>query len=336
MNGTDIFVGLSYIDRELVEEAQLGQFPKSKIRSLRRPVLIAALIAMLLMLTGCAVAYVLSVKDMKVGELVGTRPMFSDDQRTYLGETEVPQQVLTLNGLNGTASYQASKEWFEFKQNYDTDHAILNSVWKEWPEYPREYDAYNIYTDEMMEKVDSIAKKYSLNLAGSRTALNQSKVNIYEILGVESLLNKKTDARIALQRCNVYESGNFYLEFPMTMGEGQWAHSMMNCLYFLNKGTFDPNFLSLDVTQDWQEWNYTAKGGSNVLILYPNDDACSYMICDRDDAVLVVRVESSYVIYSEDGNIIETMERRDLEEIADAINFQIQPYIDLSSVGEGH
>ena len=59
MNGKDIFLGLKYIDPDLVEEAEFGSFPKA--RTLRRPLLVAAVIALTLLLVGCAVSFIVSV-----------------------------------------------------------------------------------------------------------------------------------------------------------------------------------------------------------------------------------------------------------------------------------
>jgi len=66
MNGKDIIWSLRYVSDGVVEEAEYGVFParaerkmqKEKTRSVfRRPLLVAALIALTLLLVGCAVAY---------------------------------------------------------------------------------------------------------------------------------------------------------------------------------------------------------------------------------------------------------------------------------------
>ena len=62
MNGKDIFLGLKYVGEDLIEEAETARFPlpatqKNTHRKIRRPLLIAAVIALTLLLVGCAVAY---------------------------------------------------------------------------------------------------------------------------------------------------------------------------------------------------------------------------------------------------------------------------------------
>ena len=60
MNGKELFLGLSYINRKYIEEAEkdtVSSFSDKKRSRLRSPLLIAAMIALTLLLVGCAVAY---------------------------------------------------------------------------------------------------------------------------------------------------------------------------------------------------------------------------------------------------------------------------------------
>lgn len=60
MNGKELFLGLSYINRKYIEEAEkdtVSSFSAKKRGRLRSPLLIAAVIALTLLLVGCAVAY---------------------------------------------------------------------------------------------------------------------------------------------------------------------------------------------------------------------------------------------------------------------------------------
>lgn len=343
MNGKDIFVGLSYIDQKLVEEAEHGQFPKSKVRSLRRPVLIAAVIAMLLMLTGCAVAYVLSVKDMKVANSVGERPMIVDDKHTFVGMTEATYQVISLNGLKGTPNYEASKEWYEFKQKFDPDHKIAIAA-NPRPEYPAEYYAYNLYADEMKDAVDKITQKYNLNLVGEKhdfLADMEEHQQVFDILGIDRPINPGENIRVANWiRGHYYTGGNFFMCFDTVTEDGSWPYNVSIVFWYLRKDVFDPIFLELDETLEWKEWLYTTKSGSDVLMLHSDDSWAAFMICDREDSVIVVRFDGVHEGWYEDGQNTwadrDIMPQAQMEQFADAINFAMQPNIDLSSVGESH
>ena len=67
MNGKDLFLGMSYVNAKFIEEAETVTQLKAepKIRSLRRPVLIAAIIGLLLLFVGCA-AYFYSLQQLVV------------------------------------------------------------------------------------------------------------------------------------------------------------------------------------------------------------------------------------------------------------------------------
>lgn len=88
MNGRDIFLGLSYIDERYIQEAEQAMLPR---RSLRRPLLLAAVLALTLLLVGCAVVY--ARIQMK---LVQHNPAKAETQAvSTIAPTELPPNVLT-------------------------------------------------------------------------------------------------------------------------------------------------------------------------------------------------------------------------------------------------
>lgn len=109
--------------------------------------LIAAVVALILCLAGCAVAYVLSLDNMVLGTA------YIEDLRT--GETE-PRLQLSLQGYVGSPSYRAAKEWYDFQQTYDQDGAIRFSDEAYSVEFSDEYQNYDLYSVEMKNKLDEI------------------------------------------------------------------------------------------------------------------------------------------------------------------------------------
>ena len=176
MNGKDIFLGLKFVGDDLIEKAEYGSFSAKTSsdekktagtrRTLRRSLLIAAVIVAMLLLAGCAVVYMLSMKQMEIGQQQKYRDKFEYDPDTgaavgYLGQEAVTEQVLTLSGIKGSRNYQAALEWVDFQPAYDPDHQIAIRAQRDGmvPELPEEYSAYNIYTPEMKDKLDEILKK---------------------------------------------------------------------------------------------------------------------------------------------------------------------------------
>lgn len=344
MNGKDIFIALNHIDTKYIEAAQPPQISGRHI-SWKRPAVIAAVIALTLMLVGCAAVYLLRTQDMAVGTESGERPIIVDEKHTYVGMTEASYQIINVNGLKGTPAYRASKEWYDFKQAYDPDHHIA-TVTDPWPEYPAEYDAYSLYADEMKDAVDQIVKKYHLSLAGAYQHFTYDAENAYDFLGKEYLLLPGSGVSM-VPFCREfgatdnkgtmfhYASGNFQTYFSMAADDQSWPHDPFTVLWYLRKDVFDPNYLWLDETIAWKEWVYTTKSGHDVLMLHADDFSESYMICDREDAMIVVRLEGVAEGWSDDaeGNIWaerDIMSQAQMEKFADAINFDMHPCIDPS------
>ena len=197
MNGKDIFLCLNDIGDDLIARAEYGQFPTKAEQNvqtrrwIRRPFLIAAIIAMILLLVGCAVVYVLSMKQINIGQQQILQDVFEYDPESgqaiaYLGQETVTEEVLTLAGMKGSRNYRAAQEWFTFKQEYDPDHSIYDELKSAGlvPEFPVEYEAYHIYSQEMKDKLDEILEKYDLNLIG-RTIPFKTEELVCKALGLK-------------------------------------------------------------------------------------------------------------------------------------------------------
>lgn len=351
MNGKDIFLGLKYIGEDLIEEAEFGQFPAKretessrKRRAFRRPFLIAAIIAMALLLAGCAVAYVLKMQDLKVDEQVDVVYAVDGDTGIAAETVAVTQQVLTLSGLDGTPAYQAAKEWYEFKQAYDPDHLIQVRLAQQnaIPEFPAEYDAYNIYTQEMKDKLDQIVEKYGLNLMGAAVDFRTTK-QMCRALGMESVLTADSEASMQITGGICYECGNLNLDYAISLpGEaGNEPVDTWGTICYRRKDCFAEDVQTIGdgalIGEDYgaKEWNYTTKDGNHVLIVRSSSDWRAWLFCDRPGLVVSLMAEARFESYSDDaeGNqIIQSREMTDrqLELLAESIDFSVVPEIDLS------
>lgn len=328
MNGKDLLTTLGDISPKYYQEAESGQL-SSTGKKLHRPFLLAAVIAMTTLLVGCGIAYVLKMQNLKVGDWEMTTPVF-DENMEFQGYEPMTQQMLTLAGLKGSPNYQASKEWFDFTSSYDPNYTIENSLRGNMPEYPDCYDAYGPYTQDMVDKIDEIAAKYDLKLLGPSAKIHSYK-RFYREMGMDSILNPGSKATIDIFSAGGYEGGSWGLyAFFMQMPEedGNWPYQMLNSLYFNKKDCFNTMLASVGDTGDWREWNYTTKAGHKVLMLTSPSDY-GWIFCDRGDAMISVRVENShnggYDEESESWVDSVHMTNRQFEQVADAIDFSMQP-----------
>ena len=339
MNGKDIFKGLRYIDDDIIEEAEFGMFPaKTSHRTIRRPLLVAAIIALTLLLVGCAVVYVLSMKEINIGQQQTYQDAFEYDPESgqavaYLGQETVTEEVLTLAGLKGSPNYQAAQEWFAFKQTYDPNGEIKASVWKDLPEFPEEYAYYDIYTQEMKDKVDEILDKYDLSLIGRTVPFRTEELTL-KALGIENIAVSGSNAIMELDYAAYQECGNLNMDFNFILpGTAEEPELETRChIYYTHKDAFTDDVIALGEIDTWKEWNYTTASGDEVLIFRSPEDWRGYIFCDMPNYTVTLRytfIDEQYTtdITGKTTHEQEFMTDQQIERLADAVDFSIEPQL---------
>lgn len=330
MKGTDILLGLNLIDSKYIDEAEFGEFHPEKnelprkVLPLRKTLLVAAIVALTLVLAGCTVAYVLHLQDLHMG----SREAFVDkwdENMEYQGRETVTEQVFTLSGLKGTPAYQGALAWFDFVKDYDPGYAIANALGTDRPAFPEKYDAYGVYTQEMADKLDEITEAYGLELLGP-TLEGKSGKSLFRYFGVEDLLSAGSAATMDTLSAWAYETGGLYSDFFLRLPEDTgWPYDTL-CSYHLNpKNALCPD--SFTQAEDSTEWNYTTVNGDKVLILRDGEVNISWILCDREDAMVSVRVQSEHSVGTDQGGTQQftntPMTDRQLEQVADALNLRL-------------
>ena len=348
MKGENLLLGLSYIDRKFIEESE-QECPVKKVavsagglnqaqpkqRSARKIWLIAAVIALTLLLVGCAVVYVLSLNGLKLGNQLVTRDVYDYDPNSgeavaYVGQETYTQQVLTLAGLDGTPASKAAREWYAFCESYDPDGAIRKAAWGNEPDFGEEYHGYGLYSQEMKEKLDEILTKYDLKLRGKQVEFQTSKL-LFRALGMENVLNSGSEARMNIDHAAYYENGNLDLYFTMTIPgkSGSDSEKAKGYLYYRPKDCFNPDTAVLTEAQ-WEEWNHTTVSGDQVLILRSGETSSAWIFCDMANHTASLRLDTVLKMYEENENGVpvakfDVMTKAQLEQIADAIDFSLEP-----------
>ena len=340
MNSKDLIQSMNYVGEDLVNEAEYGRFsaraeePKKKATTrgfFRKPLWIAALIGLMVILMGCAV-YVLKMQDLQLGRQEVTYDAFDPDTLEYLGKETYTEEVFTVAGLEGTPGYLASKEWFDFKQTYDPDLSIQAAVWGNYPEFGAEYDAYGLYSQDMKDKVDEILKKYSLKPVGAQLEFRTLR-NMLAALGIEKFQTAQNRVTTNVTMGYCYENGNFGLSLDFAWPEA--AENEVNAtwgnLYWSRSDCFSNNHFAIRETGDWREWNYETASGNQVLIIRSDSDWRGWILCKRNDGILSLQVETRQDLWYNVDNKTWAAERfltdAQMEQLADAIDFGIQPRV---------
>lgn len=326
MTSIQLLKGFSEIDSELLVsvEQQTGKQKEMKShRGLHRPFLLAALIALLLMLVGCAVIYVLSLEQLVVvdhtDEMVSA---FEDDKsESFLdGSTEtlpeitpgpfVAEKVLSIQGYEGSPAYNALQEWL----TYVTDYIIRNPEVRFSDDFqrPEAYTNYPCYSQEMVDKVDEICSKYGLHLLGKSLFIIDAEG--MEANGLSDVLSEEVAPRCFYG--HLYQDGSF-----VASGELEFSSDYEKIVQFqmhnIKKDAFYTVHLGLNNISNYVQWNYSTLDGYNALLAL-NDQTGLIFVENggRFISIIIDEVPDSNMVFTGFPN-----DKRFLEMVCDCFVF---------------
>ena len=320
MNGQEIFLGLSYISRKYIEEAETETVSggTGKAHRIRRPFLLAAVIALLLLLVGCAAVYVLKMEHVKISSGTDQRDYSLVDGVYVKDPHTVDTTTLSMAGLKGSNAYKACADFYA----YETELRASASASGDWTGYD---DAINA-------KAQELAEQYGLKPEGQSLTFRTTR-NLCNALGVERFVRNSQDVSIDVDQGFCRDSGNFFvlLRFAFPEDQSYEVTYTSGALYWNRQDTFSREYFTLEDRGDWVERNYTTSAGNTVLILTSPSQERGYIICDRGDALMTVWLDANPELLSEDAGVVSAeylhMTDAQLDMVADALDFAIQPNI---------
>ena len=273
MNGKDLLIGLGSISPKYYDEAENDTITEAKaIRTFRRPLLLAAIIALLLLLVGCAV-YLYRLEHLVVidhsKDVIATveaykQEMLSEETSETLPETTagpfVAEKVLSLQGYEGSPSYNALQEWLTYAAEYTMQNPELRFT-SEF-QRPEAYTNYPCYSQEMVDKVDEICGKYGLHLLGMPLFITDAegmKEN-----GLSGVLSEE-----AMPRCfygHLYQDGSFIASGELELS-GDYEKTVQFQMHNIKKNAFYDTSLGLNNISDFVQWNYNTQDGYKALLV---------------------------------------------------------------------
>ena len=320
MNGQEIFLGLSYISRKYIEEAETETVSggTGKAHRIRRPFLLAAVIALLLLLVGCAAVYVLKMEHVKISSGTDQRDYSLVDGVYVKDPHTVDTTTLSMAGLKGSNAYKACADFYA----YETELRASASASGDWTGYD---DAINA-------KAQELAEQYGLKPEGQSLTFRTTR-NLCNALGVERFVRNSQDVSIDVDQGFCRDSGNFFvlLRFAFPEDQSYEVTYTSGALYWNRQDTFSREYFTLEDRGDWVERNYTTSAGNTVLILTSPSQERGYIICDRGDALMTVWLDVNPELLSEDAGVVSAeylhMTDKQLDIVADALDFAIQPNV---------
>lgn len=265
--------------------------PRRK-KPVRRLWLLAAVLALLAALSiGAVAAHLLGLQDL----------LLPQNQPDPSGQPSVQEQQLSLSGYISTPESQGLAEWNAFLSSYDPDGAILNVVGNYIDPELAQYSCYLVYTQEMADKLEEIAAKYTLSLhTWNHVVEDQGEwVSLLgDFLGDNTAYSGK-----------IYEDGTFHYDGYLTTSEGRELNYQFRRSV---KGALNDVYLPVGELSAYEEWYYkTGAGWEITLDLGPDR---GFLLTDLGDSFVFVNV-----LAGTDQGIT----KQDMKDLADSFNFSL-------------
>lgn len=264
MTGKDLLIGIGNISHKYYDEAENDFIAApTKYKTLRRPLLVAAIVALTLLLVGCAITYLLRKESLHIGKEI-------------IRGTEL--EVLSAQGIRQTPVYLANQEWLTFTQSYDPE---LTDYW----DSDEAYWAYGVRNQTMVDKVDEICAKYGLQVIGRPWHEHVDCMEFLPLLGVDHLLKPESDVGLNIPQGRFFPGGSFNAYGSLVFPDGTVLPDLS--FDYIKKDVFYDVFtyLNPDIVT---ERNYTTKDGVQLLLL--ESEKAGMMLLDREDCFITVTI----------------------------------------------
>ena len=283
-----------YVSDELLDIVEQEKRKKKKKPMWRVAGTVAACICVLLLPIGVIAARWFGLWDLLLPE--------EDNEMTYL----------TILDYGVSPEVNALREWEQFLATYDADRTILSEALEVGfsPEGREDWLLYGVYSYEMGEKLDQIAKKYGLVLHSTMDTIT------FEELQGQVGENFITDADI--EACQIYEDGSFSFKGNTEL-EG--CGGVTFDFYCVVKGVLDKTIPIRGEPNGWDEWSYDAACGEYTRLALGASSAM--ILTGASDRYLLVNLS--------DGREFGITEEN-LQELADKIDFGVLKDMQLSEI----
>lgn len=326
MTSMELFRALGGVSTENLAGAdrlqRMQEVPIRRRRSVKQAALIAAVIALLMLLVGCAAVYVLHLQDLKVRDYrLHQNPAYDTDGNLIPVPTH---PLLTIFSLQG-ANQEALAEWDRFDHEYDPDGqiAIASDNGQGDIGIPDNYHySYGCYSWEMVEKLDSIVEKYGLKLLSTEINCNYTESSVlFGALGIDPVYQGEAD----YGNSYFYPEGTFDVDMTIPLHSDLWPYEEVSVSYhYSRKAYFDLARGTTTDLDDHTQWSYTRKDGKTVLLVTGQGGA--WILADKPEEFISIFLS----VWADDPM---EMPGSVLEEIAEQFDLDPQPQaVDMAKV----
>lgn len=242
--------------------------------------MLAALIALLLLLAGCAAWFyrlenLILIDHADEIQIASTTPASNS-------ELFVAENVLSMQGFEDSPAYNALQEWLVYSTDYIHQHPEVrfHSDFKR----PDSYECYPCYSQEMVDKTEELCSKYGLHILGKSTFLK----NLSEMqeAGLTYVLSPAAVTRCFLG--TLFADGSFVAEGELDLSE-RCEMAVQFQLHRIRKDAFYTTPLGINGLSRCTQWNYRTKNGSHALLAL--NSTTGLIFTENDNSFITVIIE---------------------------------------------
>ena len=271
--------------------------------------LLAVAAAICLLTVFSAVAYAngwFGLREMELRETV-TAPQPDGTEVTM----EVPTGTISLQGFGEMPEKLAVEEWKRFLSAYD-DGGVLQSLGNAPSGFEANYGFYQVYTQEMADKLEEILAKYSLKKHVSMVDDLYTNEALSDQVGGDFLGENRAYSTY------MYEDGTFKFDGEIDLaGYGTLDYQFMRCV----RGSFTDVILNIGSAEEYTEWSYVTACGSPVTLALADHKAL--VIVDLPDSFVTINVLAGTSTPKSDVFSSGPFAAEDLERFADSFDFSL-------------
>lgn len=308
----------AYIQEALAPRESAAPAPRLR---LKRALLIAAVIAMALLLVGCAVVYVLNLQDMKIAEHTYSQTAYTTPDGETVPATEWTEMVFSLQGYNNSPAQMALQEWLEYLDSYDPDHSLLNANNRNESGLPDNYYInYGCYTWEMADHLNALLAKYHLKALGTNNYCQRWQYQIlFDALQLNSLHREDANAEVTYLGGYFTPEGTFKADLKLALTDAgpQWSQEVGADFRYALTDSLYPAAGGVKNIAAVEQYHHTLTDGTELLLALNGDAA--WIICDKGNAFITINL---YQLSDHEG---EPFTKDVLMQFADVFDFSIVP-----------
>ena len=218
------------------------------------------------------------------------------------GTEPVATGMISLQGFGQMPEKLAVEEWNRFLTSYDYD-SVLEELGNAPTGFEAQYGYYQVYTQEMADKLEEIVAKYGLRLHTDMIDDLYTDQALCDQVGGNFLGENHAYSTY------MYEDGTFKFDGSLSVDEyGEVDYQFLRCVY----GTFTDIILNIGDIADYTQWNYTTTNGTPATLALSANKAL--VLVDLSDCFVSINVlVGTQTAFS----------ATDLEALADSFDFSV-------------